>query len=59
MLEPTRTEAKTTEELSTNEKAAIILIAMGKEISAQIMRHLSEPEIEKLSTEKAKVENID
>ena len=59
MLEPTRTASKTTEELSSNEKAAIILIAMGKEISAQIMRHLSEPEIEKLSTEIAKVENID
>jgi len=59
MLEPTRTAAKTSEELSSNEKAAIVLIAMGKEISAQIMRHLSEPEIERLSTEIAKVENID
>ena len=59
MLEPTRADAKTLEELSNNEKAAIILIAMGKEVSAQIMRHLSESEIEKLSTEIAKVENID
>lgn len=59
MLEPTGAATKTSEKLSSNEKAAIIFIAMGKEVSAQIMRHLSEPEIERLSTEIVKVENID
>ncbi len=59
MLEPTRASDKATEDLKSSEKAAIILIAMGKEISAQVMRHLSDREIEKLSTEIAKVENID
>ena len=59
MLEPTRAGAIALEELSNREKAAIILIAMGKEMSAQIMRYLSEPEIEKLTTEIARVENID
>ncbi|HDY88387.1 MAG TPA: flagellar motor switch protein FliG [bacterium] len=59
MLEPTRATSKSIEELTNKEKAAIILISMGKETSAQIMRHLSEPEIEKLTTEIARVENID
>lgn len=59
MLEPTRASSKTPQELTNREKAAIILIAMGKEISAQVMRHLSEQEIERLSTEIVKVQNID
>ncbi len=59
MLEPTRAESRAADDIPSNEKAAIILIAMGKEMSAQIMRHLSDPEIEKLTTEIAKVENID
>jgi len=59
MLEPTRAESKSLEELSSKEKAAIILIAMGKDISAQILRHLSEQEIESLTTEIARVDNID
>ena len=59
MLEPTRETSKTPDEMTSREKAAIILIAMGTEISAQVMRHLSESEIEKLSTQIALVENID
>ena len=46
-------------DLTNSQKAAIILIAMGKEVSAQVMRHLSESEIERLSTEIALVDNID
>jgi len=59
MLEPTRETSKTPDEMTNKEKAAIILIAMGTEMSAQVMRHLSESEIEKLSTQIALVENID
>ena len=59
MLEPTKAVSKTLEELTNSEKGAIIIIAMGKEMSAQIMRHLSETEIEKLTTQIAMVENID
>ncbi len=59
MLEPTRASKKAISEISNREKAAIILIAMGTEISAAIMRHLSDAEIEKLTTQIALVENID
>lgn len=58
MLEPTRASARAIEDLSSREKAAIILIAMGKESSAQIMRYLSEAEIETITTEIVKVENV-
>ncbi len=59
MLEPTRAASKTADELTSLEKAAVILIAMGTDVSAQVMRHLGEPEIERLTTEIARVENID
>jgi flagellar motor switch protein FliG len=59
MLEPTRAAAKAVSDMSSKEKAAIILIAMGTEISASIMRHLSDTEIEKLTTSIALVDNID
>ena len=59
MLEPTRAESRVVAELTSLEKAAIILIALGKEISSQIMRHMSDQEIERLSTEIVRVDNID
>ena len=59
MLEPTRETSKTPAEMTSKEKAAIVLIAMGTEMSSQIMRHLSELEIEKLTTQIALVGNID
>ncbi|MFC1490838.1 flagellar motor switch protein FliG [Candidatus Latescibacterota bacterium] len=59
MLEPTRAATKAVADMSNREKAAIILIAMGTEISAAIMRHLSDSEIEKLTTQIALVDNID
>jgi flagellar motor switch protein FliG len=59
MLEPTRSTYKVADELSSREKAAIVLIALGREVSAQVMRHLSESEIEALSTEIARMQNVD
>jgi flagellar motor switch protein FliG len=58
MLEPTRTTFKSLEELTNREKAAIVLIALGKDVSAQVMRYLPEAEIEKLSTEIARMQNV-
>lgn len=58
MLEPTRSTFKSLEELNTREKAAIILICMGRDVSAQVMRHLPETEIEALTTEIARMQNI-
>src|ERR671915_2623233 len=34
-------------------KAAVVLLLMGEEVSAQIFKHLSEPEIETLAREMA------
>ncbi|MBT4484326.1 MAG: flagellar motor switch protein FliG [Candidatus Latescibacteria bacterium] len=58
MLEPTRSKSKTYEELTSIEKSAIILIALGREASAEVMRHLSEDEIEVLTITIARTENI-
>lgn len=58
MLEPTRTTYKTIEELTNREKAAIVLIAMGKDVTAQVLRHMPEAEIETLSTEIARMANV-
>ncbi len=58
MLEPTRTTYKTIEELTNREKAAIVLIAMGKEVTGQVLRHMPETEIETLSTEIARMANV-
>lgn len=38
-------------ELTNKQKAAILLIALGPEISAQVFKHLREDEIEKLTLE--------
>ena len=59
MLEPTRASSKTYEELTNYEKAAIVLIALGKEVTSQIMRYLPEQEIEVLSLAIARMRNID
>lgn len=58
MLEPTRSTFKSLEDLTVREKSAIILIALGREVSAQVMRHLPEQEIEMLSVEIARMQNI-
>lgn len=45
--------------LTGKQKAAILLISMGPEVSAQIYKHLSEEEIEKLSLEISSVKKVD
>jgi len=59
MLEPTRTASKTLEDLTSFEKAAVVLIALGKEKSAIVMRGLPEREIERLTAAIAGLRNID
>ncbi len=46
------------DKLTQLQKAAIVLIAMGVENAAEIMRHLTEKESEQLSLEIAKLQNI-
>ncbi|RXT15113.1 flagellar motor switch protein FliG [Ammoniphilus sp. CFH 90114] len=46
-------------ELSGRQKAAILLISMGPEISAQVFKHLREDEIEDLTLEIANVRRVD
>ncbi|MBP1968103.1 flagellar motor switch protein FliG [Virgibacillus natechei] len=45
--------------LSGKQKAAILLISLGPDISAQVYKHLSEDEIEKLSLEISSVKKVD
>ncbi len=44
--------------LTGKQKAAIVLVALGTEIAAQILPHLSEAEVEELSLEIARLGNI-
>ena len=46
-------------ELTGKEKAAILLISLGPDVSAQVYKHLSEEEIEKLTLEIAGVRKVD
>ncbi len=46
-------------ELSGKEKAAILLISLGPDVSAQVYKHLSEEEIEKLTLEIASVRKVE
>lgn len=50
---------KTTSELTGKQKAAILLISLGPDVSAQIYKHLSEEEIEKLTLEISSVRKVD
>ncbi|MFA1820677.1 flagellar motor switch protein FliG [Virgibacillus oceani] len=45
--------------LSGKQKAAILLISLGPDVSAQVYKHLSEEEIEKLSLEISSVKKVD
>ncbi|GIO41812.1 flagellar motor switch protein FliG [Paenibacillus apis] len=49
----------TTPMLSGKQKAAILLITLGPEVSAQIFKHLREDEIEQLTLEIANVRKVD
>jgi flagellar motor switch protein FliG len=46
-------------ELTGRQKAAIFLVTLGSEISAEIFKHLREDEIESLTFEIARLENIE
>ncbi|MFB4167499.1 flagellar motor switch protein FliG [Virgibacillus sp. JSM 102003] len=45
--------------LTGKQKAAILLISMGPDVSAQVYKHLSEEEIEKLSLEISSVKKVE
>ncbi|MBM7552752.1 flagellar motor switch protein FliG [Thalassobacillus pellis] len=45
--------------LTGRQKAAILLISMGPDVSAQIYKHLTEEEIEKLTLEISSVQKVD
>lgn len=49
-------EGKKAEELSANQKIALVLAAMGADNASAVYKHLSDDEIEALSTEVAKLE---
>jgi flagellar motor switch protein FliG len=59
MLEPTRGIYKPLEELTNREKLSIVLISMGREVSGQVMRNFTEHELEQITTQIAKMRNID
>jgi len=50
--------ARATKELSGRQKAAILLISLGPEVSAQVFKHLREDEIEQLTLEIANVRKV-
>jgi flagellar motor switch protein FliG len=51
--------ARAAQALTGRQKAAILLISMGPEVSAQIFKHLSEEEIEQLTLEIANVRKVE
>ncbi len=44
--------------IRTNEKVAILLIALGKELSAQLFKHLTDDEIEQITMDIANVRHV-
>lgn len=51
--------ARTVKELTGRQKAAILLITLGPEVSAQVFKHLREDEIEQLTLEIANVRKVE
>ncbi|HEX6922872.1 MAG TPA: flagellar motor switch protein FliG, partial [Bacillales bacterium] len=51
--------ARGTRELSGKERAAVLLISLGPDSSAQIYKHLTEEEIEKLTLEISNMRKVD
>ncbi|ATO47957.1 flagellar motor switch protein FliG [Brevibacillus laterosporus] len=51
--------ARVAKELSGRQKAAILLISLGPDVSAQVFKHLREDEIEQLTLEIASVRKVD
>ena len=51
--------SKKDKELSGKQKAALLLISLGPEVSASVYKHLSEEEIERLTLEISGVKKVD
>ncbi|WP_240375309.1 flagellar motor switch protein FliG [Bacillus piscicola] len=51
--------SRTKDRISGKQKAAMLLISLGPDVSAEIYKHLSEEEIEKLTLEIANVRKVD
>lgn len=51
--------ARAVKELTGKQKAALLLISLGPDVSAQVFKHLSEEEIEQLTLEIANVRKVD
>ncbi|HPP73933.1 MAG TPA: flagellar motor switch protein FliG [Armatimonadota bacterium] len=51
--------ARDIKDLTGLEKASILLVALGTNIAAQVFKHLTESEIERLSAQIIKLENVD
>ena len=51
--------ARKMKELTGRQKAAILLISLGPDISAEVYKHLSEEEIERISLEISSVQQVD
>lgn len=51
--------ARQKQKLTGKQKAAILLISLGPDVSAQVYKHLTEEEIEKLSLEISSVKKVD
>lgn len=51
--------ARTKNQLTGRQKAAILLISLGPDVSAQVYKHLTEEEIEQLTLEISSVQKVD
>ena len=51
--------AKDYKNLTGRQKAAIFLVSLGSEVSAEVMKHLREDEVETLTFEIARLDTID
>jgi flagellar motor switch protein FliG len=51
--------AQNSKDLTGLEKACVLLIAYGTGVAAEVFKHLTEPEIEQLSAEIIKMQNVD
>ncbi|GAA0365041.1 flagellar motor switch protein FliG [Bacillus horti] len=51
--------AKALKEITGKQKAALLMVSLGPEVSAQIFKHLNEDEIEQLTLEIANVRRVD
>mgnify|MGYP003408603021 FL=1 len=51
--------SKKEKELSGKQKAALLLISLGPEVSASVYKHLSEEEIERLTLEISSVKKVE